>query len=192
MKKVLVIVDPQNDFITGNLSVVGAREAIQAIIAEIMWEVYDEIFVTLDFHPIDHCSFKVNGGEWPSHCIEYTWGSAIPANLSAALIATARDKKTKIHFITKGTFRDKEEYGAFGDSLPLPKFMLDFSTKDACSITVCGIAGDYCVLETTSNILKMGKENITMYLTGIASIDGGAKLSEFIEENNLKVKEDNK
>lgn len=40
---------------------------------------------------------------------------------------------------------------------------------------VCGLAGDYCVLETLKN------------LEPIASLDGGIKLTDYIESNNTRL-----
>ena len=62
---VLLIVDPQNDFITGSLPVPGAAAAMDYITA---WTrehhaEYDAIIITMDQHPADHCSFEVQGGQ---------------------------------------------------------------------------------------------------------------------------------
>ena len=57
---------------------------------------------------------------------------------------------------------------------------------------MCGIAGDYCVKETISNLLRHNKNedlnlNIEVLKSGIVSIDRGFAIDEFIKENNLKV-----
>ena len=53
------------------------------------------------------------------------------------------------------------------------------------NIVVCGIAGDYCVKESIKNLLKHWKFNLEVLTTGVASIDNGDKLKEFMKENNL-------
>ena len=53
-------------------------------------------------------------------------------------------------------------------------------------IYICGVAGDYCVYDTTVNLLKLGFSNIIVLTDCIASIDGGIKLNGLIECNNLK------
>lgn len=49
-------------------------------------------------------------------------------------------------------------------------------------VVVCGIAGDYCVYETTKNLIDCGFFNVSLYLPGIASIDGGTKITEYSQE----------
>ena len=63
MKKLLLIVDPQVDFITGTLPVGGAAEAMDAL-ATYVKEHGDEYIVkiaTSDWHPYHHCSFADDG-----------------------------------------------------------------------------------------------------------------------------------
>lgn len=178
MNRILVIVDPQNDFVSGNLPVEGAKEAMKNIVSELVMEKYSYIIVTVDWHPFDHCSFNYKGGEWPTHCVKYTWGAAIVPNISSMLIELGK-RGIDTYIVNKGQYSYKEEYGAFeSDCSILP----DFSDE----ITICGVAGDYCVYETTKNLLKMGYSNIIMLTDCIASTDGGAKLKELIEEYNLK------
>ena len=55
------------------------------------------------------------------------------------------------------------------------------------NIVVCGLAGDYCVKESIKNLLKHWKFNLEVLVNGIASIDNGDKLKEFIKENNLSI-----
>ena len=79
MKQILLIVDPQNDFCKGGaLAVDGAYEALELLSRylenEEIKECFDKIIVTQDYHPTTHCSFKENGGIWPSHCVRETEG----------------------------------------------------------------------------------------------------------------------
>ena len=84
IKSILLIVDPQNDFITGTLAVEGAKEKMMKL-AESDLSKYDYVCVTLDTHPENHCSFKENGGIWPKHCVFATNGWNIPEYLNEAL-----------------------------------------------------------------------------------------------------------
>ena len=85
--KVLMIVDPQMDFISGTLSVAGAADAMDALADYVKRnsDTYDIIVVTSDWHPEEHCSFEKQGGKWPAHCVAETPGAAIWPALKAAL-----------------------------------------------------------------------------------------------------------
>lgn len=76
MDKILLIVDPQVDFISGSLAVEGAKEKMDALASALQnGEIdCDYVMVTKDFHPSNHCSFKENGGQWPPHCVKGTTG----------------------------------------------------------------------------------------------------------------------
>ncbi len=74
--KTLVVVDVQHDFASpdGALYVKGS-EIIANKVLEVIKD-FDHVVFTLDFHPINHCSFVENGGIWPAHCVAYTEGTA--------------------------------------------------------------------------------------------------------------------
>lgn len=191
MKKLLIIVDPQNDFITGSLAVPGAVEAMNkfANFAEIgNLEGYDNIAVSIDNHPTDHCSFKVNGGVFPVHCVHHTNGAAIYATVASAIFG--HGAKTTPEFYTKGEDRHKEQFSIFETYYNGYKLLNDAGLTNRSQefeIHVMGIAGDYCVHDTINDLIKMGyKNNIVVLKDFIASIDGGAKLNTLIKENNLK------
>ena len=64
MKKLLLIVDPQIDFITGTLPVAGAAEAMDALAKYVKEKgnEYNVKIVTADWHPYHHSSFADEGG----------------------------------------------------------------------------------------------------------------------------------
>lgn len=191
-KKILVVVDYQYDFFNpdGALYVNGG-EKLQEKIASIIPN-FDYVIFTKDSHTLNHCSFKENGGIWPMHCVFNSIGAGIPIELLKA----AKD----YGIVTKGDNDDEEEYGAFSDDIEFflnIEFAVDIEgtcskpfrsyCDDVDEIVVCGIAGDYCVLETLKNIIKhIGTNKVKVYLDGIVSIDSGEKLNNFIKENNIK------
>ena len=65
MKKLLLIVDPQVDFITGSLPVGGAAKAMDALATYVkeQSEEYSVKIVTADWHPYHHSSFADEGGD---------------------------------------------------------------------------------------------------------------------------------
>ena len=65
----------------------------------------------------------------------------------------------------------------------------ELARQEDVYVDVCGIAGDYCVLETIKGLRKfIGDEYITILTDYTASIDGGEKLINYIKENDLNYK----
>ena len=104
MKKILLIIDPQNDFITGSLAVEGAKAKMKALNKYIKNNDYEFIAVTQDSHPKNHCSFEINGGIWPIHCVIGSKGWKIPIYLHQTLTKKLAD------FYLKGLDPNVEEY----------------------------------------------------------------------------------
>jgi nicotinamidase/pyrazinamidase len=191
MKNILLIIDPQNDFITGTLSVQGAKEKMAKLAAYIdeVGHEYDGICVTMDTHPIDHCSFTTMDGQWPVHCVKETNGWRIPEVLSEVL------KPRRVGFYFKGTNPDFEEYSIFDnpdDGELLATFIKTLQNDDdEVYIDVCGIAGDYCVLETLIGLRDLISDDRISVLTEFtASIDGGDALDNFLQLNNIAAIQD--
>ena len=187
----LVIVDCQNDFITGTMSVKGAKNAVEEIkkfIKNHRKEV-EKIIFTLDWHPYNHCSFKKYGGLWPSHCVKHTPGACIEPKL----LKFVQSQEIDFEFCLKGEIEEVEQYGAFceievsSDNFPEKKYYFDsiVTANYNTEFVVCGIAGDYCVKSTIQNMLD---NEITpkVYCPGIVSIDGGKIFSDFVKENKLE------
>lgn len=194
MYRILLIVDPQNDFITGTLAVEGAKEKMMKLAEYIKNEgyKYDSICITLDSHPEDHCSFKDNGGIWPKHCVIYTEGWNIPEYLDDAMQYVGAGKKIYFGYYHKGTEPDKEEYSIFDnteDGYTLASQIIDLFKQDNLYIDVCGIAGDYCVLESLKGLRRIiGDMCIHVLTQYTASIDSGEKLINYLKENNISYK----
>ena len=80
---ILLAVDLQKDFIDGTLTVPGAAGVLPAINA--VKNQFDRVYFTLDWHPVNHCSFKAQGGPWPVHCVHHTAGASIPDHMLEGL-----------------------------------------------------------------------------------------------------------
>lgn len=181
--KHIIIVDCQEDFCNpeGALYVKGAEVAVENIkkYLESFKDKKDivNIVFTVDWHPLTHCSFKENGGQWPVHCVKYTKGS----NIVESLIKAAYPIHKYPEIIKKGTDEDEEEYGAFAHINGfLPNGEIEFAVegddfdyisfyREDDEFIICGVAGDYCVYETYKNLKCLGM-NITPYYDGIAFI----------------------
>ena len=190
--KILLIVDPQNDFITGTLAVEGAKEKMLMLEDYIEKEgnKYNFACVTMDTHPENHCSFKENNGIWPIHCVYETNGWHLPEYLRDILrIVFRKDTYDGLSFYFKGTEFNKEEYSIFDnteDGEVLIRQISELIDGGGVTVDICGIAGDYCVLETLKGLMQHVSPRYIKVLTQYtASIDGGEKLMNFIKENNF-------
>ena len=190
-KRTLIIVDFQNDFCNpkGTLYVKGAEEAKTNIIKYLddNKDSIDNVILTRDWHRVDDKSFAENGGQWPIHCLQGNWG----AEVDSAILSALKDLHLNFVYSNKGTNPNVEEYGAFSfiqetaDGIALQNVNDSYVTiipADATDIVVCGIAGDYCVLETTKNLVNSGKFNVELFLDGIASIDNGNIINKYNDD----------
>ncbi|MDE6416056.1 MAG: isochorismatase family protein, partial [Duncaniella sp.] len=111
MKKMLLIIDPQVDFINGSLPVDEAPEAMDALAEYVKdsTDKYDAIAITADWHPADHHSFIDNGGEWPVHCVQDSAGAMI----WDALLDATKASGLPVEVLHKGDRADVEEYSVF-------------------------------------------------------------------------------
>ena len=187
----LVVVDCQYDFCNpaGTLYVEGAETAVNHILDFInTHDELSEVIFTVDWHQAKDASFTSQGGPWPPHCIAFAKGSQIDDRLVQACL----DREIPYRVIRKGEVIETEEYGAFQhiEKLPDGSFRLSTMTDEVmCAghrMVICGVAGDYCVLETLRNLLNGGL-TVDVFARGIASIDGGRKLNDFVRERNLSL-----
>lgn len=146
MRKLLLIVDPQMDFINGTLPVPGAVEAMDSLAAYIKKRdgKYQCKIITADSHPYDHCSFEECGGRWPRHCVHDTVGAAIWPGVFDAVYQTTGE----VILLHKGEQRFVEEYSVFKN--PDAACRIDSIIRDNGieRIDICGLAGDVCVRDT--------------------------------------------
>lgn len=176
MRKILVAVDLQNDFIDGSLAVPGAADVIP-VIKDAMGG-YDMVYFTLDWHSTGHCSFREQGGPWPVHCVHHTVGAALPDGMLEGV------DEGRVRFILKG--QRVEQYGAFADVTP--------STQDFFApgdeVTVCGIASEYCVAETLKNIQKIAAAvgfKLRVWLAATAKFDNYDEILKFSGDHGIEV-----
>lgn len=199
-EKFLLAIDCQNDFVleSGALSVPGAMDDMDALLHNLLTREknlgygYFGTVMTLDMHPVNHCSFKENGGIWPAHCVRGTNGSRPYFDLTAICERLG----SKIAYVEKGCDADKEEYGADAEKI-YKEFgmMLGISgDSDPCyqiDVDIVGIMSEYCVLETTKNLVSHIKEKcgdgykpkIRLLLPFISTMDNHEKLKAFAEAN---------
>lgn len=142
----LVIVDIQNDFLPGGSLAVPAGDAIIPALNAVI-DTFAEralpIIATRDWHPVNHCSFRSQGGKWPPHCIADSKGAEFGAGLRLPNTTIA---------VSKATQPGAEAYSGF-EGTTLATRLRSMGVK---RLFVGGLATDYCVLETVCDALKLG------------------------------------
>lgn len=154
--RMLLIVDPQNDFINGSLPVPGAEEAMDAL----AWYIrntdgqYAVKVVTCDCHPSDHMSFVDNGGQWPPHCVCRTVGVEIWPPVKSAL----DDTSGPVMVLCKGDNADVEEYSILANESSASTIDAIVKSYGITNVDVCGLAGDVCVAATIADVRRLYPE----------------------------------
>ena len=146
----LVIVDAQNDFLPGGALAVPQSDEILPILNHYIAAFEKRrlpIYMTRDWHPPDHCSFKEYGGPWPTHCVAGTDGAAFSAELKLTAPAT---------IVSKATTPDLEYYSDFGTT----NFEADLRASGVSRLFIGGLATDYCVLSTVKDALALGFNDV--------------------------------
>ena len=126
--KYLIVVDMQNDFITGSL---GTKEA-EAILPKVIDKVKDfdgTVIYTKDTHGKDYMTTQEGKNLPVEHCIEGTWGWELAGELEVL------SKPNKV--FNKPTF----------GSLELAKYLVEENEKETIEeIELCGLCTDICVI----------------------------------------------
>lgn len=194
MFKVLVVVDPQNDFChkNGALYIQGAEGVLYTINDRLRDNSFNMKIITQDWHPKNHMSFAVNFyGEgnveyfsvktlktinnteidqvmWPAHCVAGTWGAEIHHLIED-------DYADMI--IRKGTEKENENYSFLEyatnskESITTPYFEM-FKGIDNISFEIVGYATDVCCYNTAKSILNVYKDILHRNVEVIFNTEG--------------------
>jgi len=144
----LVVVDIQKDFCPGGALAVPAGDEVVPVLnrwIEQAERVGATVVLTRDWHPPDHCSFKDQGGPWPTHCVRGTEGAEYHPDLRIPPGSIGVDKATE---------PDRECYSDFVGTT-LGKQLREKHIK---RLWVGGLALDYCVRATVLEALAEGFE----------------------------------
>ncbi len=155
MKKLLVVIDMQNDFVSGALG----SEAATAILPKVEKKINefdgDGIYVTLDTHGEDYLG-TLEGKKLPvPHCIEGSVGHRLCEGVEKAL------EGKKYGIVKKNTF----------GSLELANIIRAELCDGEAEIEICGLCTDICVV-SNALILRAALPNakITVDATCCAGV----------------------
>lgn len=136
MKKILIVVDMQNDFITGTLGTNEAALIVPNVLNKIEQYNINDIYVTKDTHQVNYMTTN-EGKHLPvEHCIENTWGWEIEDSIKRA----TEGAKT-INKPTFGSTALASDLYTLYESLPISE-----SGRKELSIELVGLCTDICVV----------------------------------------------
>jgi nicotinamidase/pyrazinamidase len=150
LEDALLVIDMQVDFLPGGKLGVPNGHAVLAPVNRLL-SLFDSrdfpIYASRDWHPANHCSFALRGGPWPPHCVAGTPGAAFSEQLDLPAGAVV---------VSKADTLDVDAYSAFnGTSLAAR-----LHARGVRRVVVCGLATDYCVLNTVVDARENGFEVI--------------------------------
>jgi len=143
-----LVVDIQNDFCPGGALGVPHGDEVIPVLNRWISEAQAKgipVFLTRDWHPTEHISFRQRGGPWPPHCVQETEGARFHPDLKLP---------PKAEIVSKATTKDVESYSAFGDT-DLAKRLREAGVK---RLWIGGLAQDYCVRYSALDAIRQGFE----------------------------------
>jgi nicotinamidase/pyrazinamidase len=164
MKRALILVDIQYDFLPGGALPVAGGDAVIPV-ANRMQPHFELVVATQDWHPPDHGSFASNHpghkpGDltelaglpqilWPDHCVQGSHGAEFHRDLDLSRVA---------RIFRKGTDREIDSYSAFFDNAHRKSTGLgDFlRAEHVTDVYVMGLATDYCVAWSARDAIELG------------------------------------
>ncbi len=147
----LLVVDVQNDFVTGTLAVAGGAEVIEPLnqVLALFEGLGLPVFATRDWHPPGHCSFAAQGGPWPVHCVAGTRGADYVAGLRLPADTTPVLKATRV---------EADAYSGFAGT-SLASMLHGLGVR---RVFVGGLTTDYCVLNTVRDAIAEGLQVVVL------------------------------
>jgi nicotinamidase/pyrazinamidase len=150
----LVVVDLQNDFADprGSLAVEGAERIVPFVNDQIRVARDAGAFVVYsqDWHPEHTPHFVTDGGIWPVHCVQHSWGAALHEALSVDGPVVRKGANGEDGY-SAFTMRD----AVSGETVATELEGL-LRERAIVTVVVCGLATDYCVKATTLDAVRLG------------------------------------
>lgn len=177
----LLVVDMQNDFCPGGALPIDQGDKCVPVLNEWIEAAQLKnlpIYLSRDWHPIGHMSFKVSGGKWPEHCLQDSKGAAFHSGLKVP------DDAIKV---TKGTRFDKDQNSAFDDT----GLLQDCQRTGVRRLWIGGLALDVCVLATALDGKKAGFDvHLIKSATRPVTIEGGQQAIEDMRRAGIIIEDD--
>lgn len=175
-----VVVDMLYDFIDGTMACHNGQKAAVAARGFIKAHPEMPVLFVCDHHPADHSSFKDYGGIWPMHCITGTRG----AEIEEGLAGYATEELT----FYKGEDAGTEQYSGFEGANTSGETLDDkLQELGVRRVYVSGIATEYCIKATCSDLLAAGYE-VCLLTDALAYVDEDGHEKAIAEMDGMGIK----
>ena len=144
-KKILCIIDMQNDFLTGSLGGEHCRKAIPGCVKLLQEEKWEKVFITIDTHDENYTD-TLEGRKLPVvHCLRDTWGQKVCREIADVVYQMKHldeipSNERMFVEVEKGTFGSDNL--AFG----MDRHIEGLDKVDGTEIHMCGVCTSICVL----------------------------------------------
>ncbi len=128
IRKLLIVIDMQNDFIDGALGTKEAEAIVGPVVEKIRSYPSEDVFATMDTHGENYLSTQEGKNLPVEHCIKGTDGWNI--------------RKEIAELLNKERIYEKPVFG----SLDLAKTLKDLSEKENIELELVGLCTDICVV----------------------------------------------
>ncbi|GGO87157.1 bifunctional pyrazinamidase/nicotinamidase [Marinobacterium nitratireducens] len=142
----LVLVDVQQDFLPGGHLGVEEGDRVVPPLNRMIGIFRNHglpVVATRDWHPLNHCSFREQGGPWPPHCVQHTHGADWAPELALPEDAM---------IVSKGDTATQEAYSGFQGTDLADRL----HRAGVRRLFIGGLATDYCVLQTVLDACAQG------------------------------------
>lgn len=172
----LLIVDLQKDFLPGGALAVAGGDAVIPVLNEYLHRFQAKglpVFLTRDWHPPNHCSFRAQGGPWPPHCVAGSAGALPPEELKAPASAV---------IVYKAIDPDQDAYSGFQQTA-LHRHLRATGVR---RLFVGGLATDFCVLNTVKDARALGYD-VCLLMDGIKAVNLNPEDGRRAEEEMVRL-----
>lgn len=148
MRKILLVIDMQNDFIDGALGTPEAMSIVNHVVAEIKKYPTSDIIATRDTHTANYLDSQEGRNLPVPHCVKGTPGWELHPKIAAALGSA--------EIFDKPTFGSKE----------LAEHLAQLARQEDLDITLVGLCTDICVVSNALLIKAFLPETPVRVITG--------------------------
>lgn len=140
---ILIVVDMQNDFVTGSLGTPEAKAIVSKVVEKIKnWK--GKVLYTRDTHHESYLE-TLEGKHLPvKHCLQETWGWQLVDEIDSTITDEMYEEDNPVY--------DKYTFGSYYLMQDLRETLLWYSDVEITSITLIGLCTDICVI---SNALML-------------------------------------